>query len=287
LLKPSIWEKRGNVPALARLMQAYISKAATDLASQLIPILGVCQKLLASKATEASAFEILSSAIVYFPPEAITPHLAALMQLLLHRLQSGKTPRYTRLMTTFFALFAGKFGAQTFFEVTDSIQSGMAIMLLRQVWNPRMKTDPPKQLIEAKVQVIGLTRLMCDTPTLLAGPEGQEAWAGSMVCVLALLTSASLFNRGPSDTAVGDEGMDIEIGYDSVFSRLVFATKKAQDPFADIADPSDTFVKSLHGILSRNRTQVLPLIQHILGGDPKLSTGLEAMFKQAGLSLTA
>jgi exportin-2 (importin alpha re-exporter) len=70
LLTPALWEKKGNIPALARLFQAYIVKAAPDLVGKLQPILGVFQKLLASKATETSAFEILNSAIVHFPQQS-------------------------------------------------------------------------------------------------------------------------------------------------------------------------------------------------------------------------
>jgi exportin-2 (importin alpha re-exporter) len=51
LLMPVLWERKGNIPALADLFKAYISKGASDpvLQSNLQGVLGVFQKLLASK----------------------------------------------------------------------------------------------------------------------------------------------------------------------------------------------------------------------------------------------
>ena len=47
-LSPLIWERRGNIPALTRLLQAYLMKGAAEIAAsnQLQGILGVFQKLL-------------------------------------------------------------------------------------------------------------------------------------------------------------------------------------------------------------------------------------------------
>ena len=284
LLKPEIWEHKGNVPALARLVAAYISKASDELVSQLTPILGVCQKLISLKSTEVSAFDILSAVVIHIPQAVMTPYLKPLLEVLLNRLQIGKTPRYCRLVTTFFALLVGKYTPQAFMEATNSIQVGVAAMLLGQVWNKRMLQDPPVQLTEAKIQVVGLTRLLCETPEFLADQNVQHIWAETMVGLIMLLTSDNVFkkNAGPLELDT-----DIEpIGYDAVYSRLVFASKKPEDPFANVVDPQQFFVKSLHALLSQKRNQVLPLIQQGLTEKPDLSGGLQAMFQQAGLNLS-
>lgn len=51
LLSPTLWERRGNVPALSDLFRAYISKSMADILAggHLTGVLGVFQKLLASK----------------------------------------------------------------------------------------------------------------------------------------------------------------------------------------------------------------------------------------------
>ena len=56
---------RGDVPALVRLVAAYLIKDGANIAAkqQLQPVLGVFQKLLMAIATERYAFELLNALI--------------------------------------------------------------------------------------------------------------------------------------------------------------------------------------------------------------------------------
>jgi exportin-2 (importin alpha re-exporter) len=282
LLTPDLWEKKGNVPALARLIQAYIKNAAGELTGSINPILGVFQKLLSLKATEGSAFEILSSAIVHFPQEAMGPRLGTIFQLILTKLMSSKTPKYTRLVTQFFGLFVGKYGAQVFFDKANAMQPGLAVTLLVQVWNPRILKDPPVQRMEAKVQVIGLTKLLCETPALLADANGQAIWAQTLAGVVTVLTSASFKSTG-TDADFDDDVLDTQ--YDAQFSKLANAGAKVEDLFPEVTDPAANFVQSLHRLSLSQPGQLMPLIQQGLSADPKLIAGLESLFTLAGVRL--
>ena len=63
-----LWEPRGNVPALVRLLQAITARAAPTILAQgkLEPILGIFQKLISSKLNEAHAFDLLEAIVVNF-----------------------------------------------------------------------------------------------------------------------------------------------------------------------------------------------------------------------------
>ena len=66
ILMPALWESRGNVPALARLLSSIIPRSATDIVAnnQVEPILGIFQKLMAGKTkTELYAFDVLEAVI--------------------------------------------------------------------------------------------------------------------------------------------------------------------------------------------------------------------------------
>lgn len=66
VLSPGLWESRGNVPALARLLSSLIPRAAADIVAngQVEPILGIFQKLLAGKVrTEVFAFDVLEAVV--------------------------------------------------------------------------------------------------------------------------------------------------------------------------------------------------------------------------------
>ncbi len=282
LLTPAIWEKKGNVPAITRLLQAYICKAAIELIPFLNPTLGVFQKLISSKATETSAFEILNSALLHFPSESLEPLHTTIFSLLFTRLQNSKTPRYTQLVTTFFALFIGKYGAQVFFDRTNFIQAGIGTMTVVHVWAPRLKQEPPVQRIEAKIHVVGMTKLLCECPALLSDANGQKAWVESLIGLMSLVTSPK-YKDSIATKLMGEP--EIEAGYDAQYSRLVQATKNVEDPFVEISDPNLFFAQSLHATVMNNSTVLMPLLQHGFEDDPKLKSGLEYIFHSAGLAL--
>jgi exportin-2 (importin alpha re-exporter) len=283
LLTPDLWEKKGNVPALSRLIQAYIKKAAGELTSFINPILGVFQKLLSLKATEANAFDLLASVIVHFPQETMEPRLGTIFQLLLTKLQSSKTPKYTRLVTQFFALFVGKFSAQVFVDRLNTMQNGLAITLLVQVWNPRILKDPPVQRMEAKVQVIGLTKLLCEMPSLLADNNGQQIWCQTLAGLVTVLTSAT-FKSGATEAEVDDDVLDTQ--YDAQFSKLASTGVKVEDLFPEVPDSSATFVQSIQRLSASHPGMLMPLIHQGLSSDPKLAAGLESLFQVAGVRLS-
>jgi exportin-2 (importin alpha re-exporter) len=53
-LSPSLWDRKGNIPALTRLLQAYLQHGASEIVSlgQLVGLLGVFQKLISVKAAD-------------------------------------------------------------------------------------------------------------------------------------------------------------------------------------------------------------------------------------------
>ncbi|KAG9332670.1 hypothetical protein JZ751_014768 [Albula glossodonta] len=72
LLQPVLWERTGNIPPLVRLLQAYLEKGgatiATAAADKIPGLLGVFQKLIASKANDHQGFYLLNSIIEHMPP---------------------------------------------------------------------------------------------------------------------------------------------------------------------------------------------------------------------------
>merc|ERR1712087_931180 len=123
------------------------------------------------------------------PQDAFMPHMKDILQLLMMKLQQRKTTKYVSLLTHFFALFVGKFGPQAYLDQLNQIQPGLGLMLLVQVWVPHLQTTSPTRL-EAKTQVVGLTKILCS-------PNFGPAFANGMV--------------------KGDNDDDAEIGYDATF----------------------------------------------------------------------
>lgn len=65
----TLWEQRGNVPALVRLWTALIPRGADRMVQggKIQGLLGIFQRLLPVKSTEVYAFELLKTLYQYIP----------------------------------------------------------------------------------------------------------------------------------------------------------------------------------------------------------------------------
>ena len=288
LMTPSLWESKGNVPGLTRLVTAYLLKGAPQLIAQnhLMPILGVFQKLISSKANETNGFLLLEAIIMYAPMDSIRGVSKDIFQVLLVRLQSAaqnkqKNARYFRLVSNYFSLFAGKYGAQAFVEQLDVIQQGIAFTLLKQFWLPPLVQSAPSTKMDAKINIVGLTKILCESPSLLARPDGQEIWGDILFAIVQAASSVG--------TGLGSNNEDdfvVEVSYDSAYSKLHFASKPVTDPFPEVPDVMMYMVKSLQALCSSQPGKFPPLIKNRL----EMSSGKEAailqsMMQKAGVNL--
>ena len=281
LLTPALWERKGNVPALSRLLTAYLNKGPKDLIPHLLGILGVFQKLVSSKANEQFAFDLLRAIIMYLPQEAFMPRMKDILQILMMKLQHSKTQKYVGLVTHFFALFVGKCGSQGYLDHLNQLQPGMGLMFLVQVWIPRLQATSPTRL-EAKTQVVGLTTLLADTPALLADANGQQIWAQILACAVKITCSPESHLNSLSSQ---DNDDDAEIGYDATFSVLHFASRPAKDPFPNVQDAGASLVQSVGHLCASHPGKITPLIAQGLSPDPKLSAGFGVLCQKAGVQL--
>jgi len=70
ILMPVMWESKGNVPALVRLLSAIIPRGSQFIIqnNQIEPVLGIFQKLISTKANESYGFDLLETVVASFPP---------------------------------------------------------------------------------------------------------------------------------------------------------------------------------------------------------------------------
>tara|TARA_R110002003_G_scaffold141_40_gene13197 strand:- start:2621 stop:4852 length:2232 start_codon:yes stop_codon:yes gene_type:complete len=128
ILQGSLWEQRGNVPALARLLSAMIGRDAPHIVAdkQVEPVLGIFQKLVSTKAHESYAFELIEAVITYIPPQALEPYFVTILQLMLQRLSNMKTENFQQRFIAFYHFVSARqakgLGTDFFIHVTDQIQ---------------------------------------------------------------------------------------------------------------------------------------------------------------------
>jgi len=99
LLSSALWDNHGNVPAIIRLLKAYLTKGAQIVVTgdRLVGLLGVFQKLNASRKLDHYGFELLTTVVEYIPMTTLQTYMADMLKVIFTRLQpERRTEKYTR-----------------------------------------------------------------------------------------------------------------------------------------------------------------------------------------------
>lgn len=274
LLTPDLWGSRGNVPALVRLLQAIMARGASHFVenNQLSAILGIFQKLVASRLTEVHAFELLEACFIYFPLYApvlcqswfgltlvfrgdLEPFVKDIFMILLTRLNGSKTEALSQKFARFFYFLAARDneGAGPDFVVgaIDAVQTGRvkplpmlySIFLLiyvrysifGQLYGAVVLPDTQKlqRPSDRKVAVVGLTKFVAFSEGLATAYH--ETWPGSIVALLKLLEAAPVPAKDDGGIDLHEADID-DLSFGATFTRLNTCKKRIPDLFPDTGD---------------------------------------------------
>lgn len=130
ILNLDMYNTRGNVPALVRLLNAMIPRAANQIAQnnqQTEQILVIFQKLVSGKANESYAFDLIDTVVSNFPVAALQPYFTTILQLMLTRLSNSKTENFALRFVRFYHMVSARdekgLGADFFISVADQVQN--------------------------------------------------------------------------------------------------------------------------------------------------------------------
>jgi len=257
LLSPLLWERPGNVPALVRLLQAYLSRAGAEVAARghLESVLGVFQRLVSAKATDHQGFQILEAFFSSVPEAGLAPFEPTIWGILLSRLQNSSTTKYVRCFVVFASLVATRRGPAKLAESLNAIQAGLFDMVALQVWAPNLTKVAGVR--ETKLCCVATTKLLCESPQF-ASPQATEAWSKLLGGLMELLERSDDEING----AVEDE--DEYSGYTASFARLHNAGTVNTDPLPEVKDPKVFLAQSLSRLSQTCPGQIGPLIQNSL-----------------------
>ncbi|KAF9905820.1 importin-alpha export receptor, partial [Lobosporangium transversale] len=179
LVQPMLWQQQGNIPALVKLLQAYLQKGASWVVANnhLEPILGVFQKLVSSKINDHHAFELLQSLIIYVPMSVLGTYMKAVLIMLLTRLQNHKTDKFKKGFVNFsffyMALDKEGTGPDAYWALFDTVQAGLFVQFLKTVWLAEAQKVAGR--IERKTCAVALARLATTSRTITEGTNFDAA----------------------------------------------------------------------------------------------------------------
>ncbi|KAG0368835.1 importin-alpha export receptor [Gamsiella multidivaricata] len=252
LVQPTLWQQQGNIPALVKLLQAYLQKGSSWIIANnhLEPLLGVFQKLASSKINDHHAFELLQTMIVYVPMTVLGNYMKTVLIMLLTRLQSHKTDKFKKGFVNFsffyMALDREGTGPDAYWALFDSVQTGLFVQFLKTVWLTEAQKVSGR--IERKTCAVAMVRLVTGSKTITEGTNFDAAWPAVMTALVKFFEAPQDVKGAAADAAEDDVlyAIDIEeTGYQAQFSQLATTSTTKVDPTAPITDPKQALVEGL------------------------------------------
>ncbi|KAK0446106.1 CAS/CSE protein [Armillaria borealis] len=252
LLMPAIWQQKGSVPGLVKLLSAYLSHDSKEMVAnrQIATVLGVIQqRLIPSKQNDGWGFELLRAVVRYVDGASLQQYLRDVIMTILKRMQATKTDKFIYLFAQFllfsFAIeVPGGLSIDFILSTIESIQTNLWSQILINFILPEASKIPVK---DRKVAVVGLTRLLTGTQYMLVEPS-VRTWS-PLFTVLVRQFNEPQYLEGPKDdTAVGLTEIDYEeatAGYQAAFSRLAASESAPDDPVAYVRNPKQYLAERL------------------------------------------
>ncbi|KAF8329082.1 Cse1-domain-containing protein [Cantharellus anzutake] len=276
LLTPVPWQQKGSIPALVRLLRAYLVKDAASIVrnGQLMAILAVIQqRLIPSKMNDSYGFELLQTVIVNISVGELSKHFNVILLTLLNRLQSTKTDKYALGFVQFlcFTMAVQVEGLNPGFVVNaiNTIQGGLWTSILGNIVLPQLPKFLPK---DRKLVTVGLARLLTQCDEMLQ-PPNSTLWPSTLVALLELLNMPGLTKDLGTDADTEDlSSIDHEeqnAGYQAAFTRLAASTPPKFDPVAYVGDAKG-YLKLELSRFARNDSRADPLLVTATQGSPLL-----------------
>ncbi|XP_017788681.1 PREDICTED: exportin-2 [Habropoda laboriosa] len=257
LLSSVLFERQANIHPLNRLLRAFISHSAHHIIAQdkINGLLGVFQKLIASKANDHEGFLLLQSIIEYFSPNVLEPFMKQIFVLLFQRLSSSKTTKFVKGLIVFFAYYIIRYGSNNLVTIIDQIQSRMFGMVIERV----LIADLPKVSgdIERKVTAVAMSNLLIDCPAMLERPYNTYY-------PRLLATLVEFFELPPDQSTLAEDNIFPETedmpGYQVGYSQLLCARNPPKDPLEAVGDVRLHLAQGLARLSPRQLLNILDQI---------------------------
>ena len=249
LLTPSVWEYKGNIPAVTRFLKNLIKKNH-QIYPDLVPVLGIFQRLISSKILDVHAFELLEYLVDYVPVERLEPFLKEIMVLILQRLQNSKTEKYVKRMIVFLGNVSIIKNSDFVVQLFDNVQDG----LFQQIWNNIvLKTLPTiGNLLDRKIALVGLFNVILSSS--LFSTKYSSLIVPSLDVFIDFTVSESVVNMRADDMDI--ESLEEITTFGSSYSKLISIADKPFDPIPQI-DYIDGVKKAVSELLVKSNSLLI------------------------------
>ena len=272
VLMPNLWEQRGNVPALVRLLSALVVRSPSEMVAnnQLESVLGIFQKLVSTKVYESYGFDLLETVCSSFPPAAMGQYWVNIINIMLTRLQKQQSQQFQMRFVRFYHFVASRdgkgLGTDFFVEATDKVQQDVFRQLYLNIVLP--KTQELARPLDRKVAAISFTKTLADSEAFV--DRYPKGWPLTCQALLKLLEDPPL-PPSKDDIVVEQDVEDTTFGVG--FTQLNTIRKLPTDPFPEVADLRQWVGQYLKAADQRHGGRIRNVVDGSLSDDAKKVLG--------------
>ncbi|KAE9399137.1 Cse1-domain-containing protein [Gymnopus androsaceus JB14] len=294
LLAPAMWQQKGSIPGLVKLLRAYLARDAAQMAAkgQVQSVLAVIQqRLVPSKINDVHGFELLQAVVMYVKPSDLKQYFKGVIMTILTRLHSNKTDKFVHLLTYFVlytaALNIDNLGPDYVISTFEEIQPRLWSQILTTFMLPLVPKMPHK---ERKLAAVGMTRILFQSQYSIQEPSVAN-WPAALESLIKLFSEPQYLTKTSGTTDEGDAlvaaitEIDFEeqtAGYQAAYSRLAASESAEVDPVAYVHDPQ-VFLGEQVVEFSRRQGGVLK--QLLARGNPGVIQPFVGSLAAAGYSI--
>ncbi|PYI25671.1 Cse1-domain-containing protein [Aspergillus indologenus CBS 114.80] len=269
ILMPVMWESKGNIPALVRLLSSIIPRGAEYIMQndQVAPILGIFQKLLSTKTNEGYGFDLLEAVVTGFPPATLEQYFVSIMQVILTRLQNSKTENLTIRFVRFFHFVSAQdekgYSADFFIQVVDKVQPDLFTPIYLNVILP--ETQKLARPLDRKTAVLSFTKTLANSEAFAS--RYKKGWAFTCEALLKLLELPPL--PASKDDIIAEHDVE-DMAFGVGFTALNSIRPVPRDPWPETgADLKVWTGKYLKEADAKSSGRISGFVQERLGEDAK------------------
>ena len=267
LLSPAVWEYRGNIPGVTRLLIAILEQEPSVFTANdqsLTPLLGVFQKLIASKVNDIYGFDLLESIFLSMPLNILENYLKQVALLLLTRLKNSRTEKFIKKFVVFICSLCciplneelnskchSLINSDFVISFIDSVQPGV----FPQIYNSFMlpASSGLTNLQDKKLVTLGLLE-MVNSEQFVKGNYSNliiptvDQLVRNLTSLGGLLKSSSTVNNTTSaqigTTSIPINELDLEgSSFGSQFSKIISIQVKPFDPLPNVKNNDQNSIK--------------------------------------------
>ena len=292
LMAPALWERPGTVPAISRLVQAYIRHAGAAFKSSphLTTVLGIFQMLVANTTTDAEAFAIATTLAQVLDADTLAQYMPAVLGICFQRVTTARATKTHRNFIVFFCRLVLAQGMASVVRWADAVQPNVVAGLVCA------EIDKHARAIAApadrRLCAAAFVHMCCTADVLLTDPY-LKAWGCLVHLALLLLNQCSTLAPAALDAgALGalDTPAPTVSGVGTSFSPLAFAVRPDTDtplfaklgvPAADLAALRRYLAAGLHAVSAKRPGVLQGVLAEALS--PSDNNILAMVFKEASI----